>query len=99
MARTMAVPKLQGTIGPGFTISLKAGAGDGPVLGPRALEREVVDARLVGDDQGVVPVLERRNLLAVSVLGGPYGDPDTKKGTYRIYCTVHPTVSSTFKVT
>jgi hypothetical protein len=83
---TTAVPKLHGTIGPGYTISLKNAQGKKVKSLKRGKYTFIVrDKANIHNFTGFV------GTKTVSVT--------LKKGTYRFYCTVHPFVSGTFKVT
>ena len=99
-ATTMAAPKLHGTIGPGFTISLKNAHG-----------KKVTTLKhgkytfVVGDKSSIHnftlngPGAKNKTITGTSFVGTKTVTPTLKKGTYRFYCTVHPTITGTFKVT
>jgi plastocyanin len=99
-ATTMAVPKLNGIIGPGFTISLKNAHG-----------KKVTTLKhgkytfVVGDKSGIHnftlngPGIKNKTITATSFVGTKTVTVTLKKGKYTFYCTVHPTITGTFKVT
>jgi plastocyanin len=99
-ATTTAVPKLNGIIGPGFTISLKNTHG-----------KKVTTLKhgkytfVVGDKSSIHnftlngPGIKNKTITATSFVGTKMATLTLKKGKYTFYCTVHPTISGTFKVT
>jgi plastocyanin len=99
-ATTLAVPKLQGTIGPGFTISLKNAHG-----------KKVTTLKhgkytfIVGDKSSIHnftlngPGTKNKTITGTSFVGTKTLTLTLKKGMYTFYCTVHPTITGTFKVT
>jgi len=99
-ATTMVVPKLHGTIGPGFTISLKNARG-----------KKVTTLKhgkytfIVGDKSGIHnftlngPGIKNKTITGTSFVGTKTVTPALKKGSYTFYCTVHPDITGTFKVT
>jgi hypothetical protein len=99
-ARTMAVPKLHGAIGPGFTISLKNASG-----------KKVTTLKhgkytfIVGDKSSIHNFTlngagpKNKTITGTGFVGTKTVTLTLKKGTARFYCTVHPTIPGTFKVT
>lgn len=99
-ATAMAVPKLRGTIGPGFTISLKNAQG-----------KKVTTVKhgkytfIVGDKSSIHnftltgPGTKNKMITGTSFVGTKTVTLTLKKGKYTFYCTVHPTITGTFKVT
>jgi plastocyanin len=99
-ATGMAVPKLRGTIGPGFTISLKNAHG-----------KKVTTLKhgkytfIVGDKSSIHnftlngPGARNKPITGTSFVGTKTVTLTLKAGKYRFYCTVHPTITGTFKVT
>ncbi len=99
-ATTMVVPKLHGTIGPGYTISLKNARG-----------KKVTTLKhgkytfIVGDKSGIHnftlngPGIKNKTITGTSFVGTKTVTLTLKKGSYTFYCTVHPTITGTFKVT
>jgi plastocyanin len=99
-ATTMVVPKLHGTIGPGFTISLKNARG-----------KKVTTLKhgkytfIVGDKSGIHnftlngPGIKNKTITGTSFVGTKTVTLTLKKGSYTFYCTVHPTITGTSKVT
>ena len=99
-AATMIVPKLHGTIGPGFTISLKNARGKKVTT-----LKHGKYAFIVGDKSGIHnftlngPGIKNKTITGTSFVGTKTVTLTLKKGKYTFYCTVHPTISGTFKVT
>ena len=99
-ATTLAVPKLHGTIGPAFTISLKNAHG-----------KKVTTLKhgkytfIVGDKSSIHnftlngPGTKNKTITGTSFVGTKTVTLTLKKGMYTFYCTVHPTITGTFKVT
>jgi plastocyanin len=99
-ATMMAVPKLHGMIGPGYTISLKNAKG-----------KKVTTLKhgkytfIVGDKSSIHnftlngPGTKNKTITGTSFVGTKTVTLTLKKGTYRFYCTVHPTITGTFKIT
>jgi hypothetical protein len=99
-ATTRAVPKLRGTIGPSFTISLKNAHGKKVTTLKRGKYTFIV-----GDKSSIHnftlngPGTKNKAITGTSFVGMKTVTLTLKKGTYRFYCTVHPTITGTFKVT
>lgn len=97
---TMAVPKLHGTIGPGFTISLKNAHGKKVTT-----LKHGKYAFIVGDKSSIHnftlngPGTKNKTITGTSFVGTKTVTLTLKRGTYRFYCTVHPSITGTFKVT
>jgi len=99
-ATTTAVAKLRGTIGPGYTISLKNAAG-----------KRVKSLRhgkytfIVRDKAGIHnftlkgPGVRNKMISGTGFVGTKTVTLRLKAGKYRFYCTVHPTITGPFKVT
>lgn len=99
-ASTMAVPKLNGTIGPGFTISLKNRNGKTvKTLTHGKYTLIVRDKANIHNFTLNGPGTKNRMITGTSFVGTKTVTLTLKKGMYRVYCTVHPTISATFKVT
>jgi hypothetical protein len=97
-ATAMAVPKLQGTIGPGFTISLKRGIARVRLLKAGRYAFVVADKSSIHNFTLNGPGATNRTITGTSFVGAKTVTLTLKKGTYRFYCTVHPTITGTFKV-
>ena len=99
-ATTMVVPKLHGTIGPGFTISLKNAKGK-----KVATLKHGKYTFIVGDKSGIHnftlngPGIKNKTITGTSFVGTKTVTLALKKGSYTFYCTVHPDITGTFKVT
>jgi hypothetical protein len=99
-ASTMAVPKLNGTVGPGFTISLKNAGGKRVKTLRRGKYTFIVrDKSSIHNFTLNGPGIRNRTITGTSFVGTKTVTVTLKKGKYRFYCTVHPTVSGTFTVT
>jgi hypothetical protein len=97
-ATPMALPKLTGTVGPGFTISLKRG------LAPVKLLKAGKYTFVVTDKSGIHnfhlkgPGLSRA-ITAVGFTGTKTVTLTLKKGRYTYVCDVHPSMVGHFTVT
>ena len=99
-ATAMAAPKLQGTIGPGFTIALKDARGKTvKTLRHGSYTFVVSDKSSIHNFTLNGPGISNKTITGTSFVGSKTVTLTVKKGSYRFYCTVHPTVSGTFKVT
>ena len=99
-ATTGAVPKLQGTIGPGYTISLKDAHGKKVKTLKHGKYTFVVrDKASIHNFTLNGPGIKNKTITGTSFVGTKTVTLTLKKGAYRLYCTVHPTVTGTFKVT
>ena len=99
-ATTLAVPKLKGTIGPSFTISLKNAQGKKVTTVKHGKYTFVVsDKSSIHNFTLNGPGTKNRTITGTGFVGTKTVTLTLKKGTYRFYCTVHPTVTGTFKVT
>ena len=99
-ATTVAVPKLHGTIGPSFTISLKNANGKKvATLKHGKYTFIVADKSSIHNFTLNGPGAKNRTITGTSFVGTKRVTLTLKKGTYRFYCTVHPTITGTFKVT
>jgi plastocyanin len=99
-ASAMAPPKLHGTVGPDFTISLKDAHGKAV----KTLKHGKYTF-IVQDKAGLHnftlngPGIKNKTITGTAFVGTKTVTVTLKKGRYTFYCTVHPTVSGTFKVT
>jgi hypothetical protein len=99
-ATTVAVPKLQGIIGPGYTISLKDAHGKKVKTLKHGKYTFVVrDKASIHNFTLNGPGIKNKTITGTSFVGTKTVTLTLKKGTYRLYCTVHPFVTGTFKVT
>jgi plastocyanin len=100
MATVTAVPKLHGTIGPGFTISLKNAHGKKVVtLKHGSYTFIVADKSSIHNFTLNGPGAKNKTLTGTGFVGTKTVTVTLKKGTYKFYCTVHPDITGTFKVT
>jgi plastocyanin len=98
-ASSMATPKLTGTVGPGFTISLKKAGKAFKTLKAGKYTFVVADKASIHNFQ-----IEGRGLdkaiTSVSFKGTKTVTLTLKKGTYKFYCAPHEsTMHGSFKVT
>lgn len=95
-----ALPKLQGTIGPGFTISLKDAHGKAVKTVKHGKFTLVVqDKSSIHNFTLKGPGVTNKMVTGTSFVGKKTTTVTLKKGSYRYYCTVHPEVTGTLKVT
>ena len=97
---SMAVTKLYGTVGPGYTISLKN------AQGKRVTTLKHGKYTFVVQDKSNIhnftlngPGVKNKMITGTSFVGPKTVTVTLKAGKYRYYCTVHPFVTGTFKVT
>ena len=99
IATTMAVPELHGTIGPGFTISLKDAHGKKvATLKPGKYTFVVRDESNIHNFTLNGPGINNRTITDTGFVGTKTVTLTLKHGPYKFYCTVHPTIIGTFKV-
>lgn len=100
MATVTAAPKLHGTIGPGFTISLKNAHGKKVVtLKHGSYTFIVADKSSIHNFTLNGPGAKNKTITGTGFVGTKTVTVTLKKGTYKFYCTVHPDITGTFKVT
>jgi hypothetical protein len=96
-ASPMAPPKLVGTVGPGFTISLKQGLKPVRALKAGRYTLVVTDKSSIHNFRLIGPGVNR----AITTVGGTGTKTVTvmlKKGRYTFHCDVHPTMVGHFTV-
>jgi hypothetical protein len=99
LALAMGPPKLAGTVGPGFTISLKDAKGKKvATLKPGAYVFAVSDKASIHNFTVNGPGVKNRTLTGTTFVGSKTVSLTLKAGKYTFYCTVHPTVTGTFTV-
>ena len=100
LASAMTVPKEKGTVGPGYTISLKT------VKGKTVKTLKAGKYTFVVTDKASAhnftldgPGIKDKTITGTGFTGTKSATVKLKKGKYEFYCTVHPFVKGTFKVT
>jgi plastocyanin len=98
-ASSMAVPKLTGTVGPGFTISLKRGTAPVRMLKAGKYTFVVSDKASIHNFQIKGPGLNRA-ITTVGFVGTRTVTLLLKRGTYTFYCVPHQSsMHGSFRVT
>ncbi len=94
-----AIPTLKGSVLENFTISLKTSAGK-PVRLLKAGRYTFVvnDKATIHNFTVKGPGILNRTITGTSFVGTKTAILTLKPGTYVFYCTVHPTLRGTFKV-
>ena len=94
-----AAPKtVNGTVGPGFTISLKSGGKKVSSLKPGSYKFEITDRSSSHDFHLIGPGLNKL-ITGVSFVGKKSVTVTLKKGTYRFVCDPHASaMKGSFKV-
>jgi hypothetical protein len=96
----MSLPKLHGVIGPGYSISLKDAHGKAvKTLKHGKYTLVVQDKASIHNFTLNGPGIRNKTITGTTFVGTKTVTVTLKTGKYRYYCTVHPTVSGTFKVT
>ena len=99
IAGSMTVPKLFGTVGPGFTISLK------DAKGKAVKQLKAGKYAFVIRDKSSIHTFSlkgpsiNKTLTSAVFVGSKSVTLTLKAGSYTFYCAVHPTVRGTFKAT
>jgi len=100
VAGAMTVPKLFGTVGPGFTISLK------DAKGKAVKQVKAGKYTFVIRDKSSIHTFSlkgpgiNKTLTSVAFVGSKSVTLTLRTGTYTFYCAVHPTtMRGTFKAT
>jgi plastocyanin len=88
--------KLNGTVGPGFTISLKMGGKTVKSLNTGTYKFVIADKSNIHDFSLKGPI--NKHLTSVSFVGNKTVKLTLKKGKYTYYCSIHPTMKGTFTV-
>jgi hypothetical protein len=95
-----SLPKLKGTIGPGYTISLKNSAGKRvTTLKHGRYTLAVQDKSNIHNFTLNGPGIHNKMISGTGFVGPKTVTVTLKAGKYKYYCTVHPFVSGTFSVT
>ena len=96
----VSLPKLHGVIGPGYSISLKN------AQGKRVTTLKHGKYTLVVQDKANIhnftlngPEIKNKMITGTTFVGTKTVTVTLKAGKYKYYCTVHPFVTGSFKVT
>lgn len=92
-----APTKLTGTVGPGFTITLKKGGVKVRTLKAGRYTIRVTDKSDVHDFWLKGPV--RRNITGVGFQGTRTVTLTLRRGSYTYYCAIHPPMKAGFRAT
>jgi plastocyanin len=96
--RASMVPKLKGTVGPGYTISLTRGGKKVKTLKPGRYTFVVSDKASIHNFQIEGPGIDRA-ITSVSFKGTKTVTLALKRGTYKFYCVPHEsTMHGSFRV-
>jgi plastocyanin len=99
LASAMTVPKLKGSVGPGFSNSLKNSKGKSVTLLKAGKYTFVVtDKASIHNFTLDGPGFNDKTITGTSFTGTKSVTVKLKKGSYKVYCTVHPTIVHKFKV-
>jgi len=99
LASAMTVPKLKGSVGPGFTISLKTAKGKTvKTVKTGKYTFVVTDKASIHNFTVNGPGVKNKTITGTGFTGTKSVTLKLKKGKYEFYCTVHPTIHGTFKV-
>jgi plastocyanin len=94
-----SIPKLRGTIGPGYTISLQNAQGKAvKTLKHGKYTFTVRDKSNIHNFTLNGHGIQNKVISGTGFVGTKTVTVTLKTGSYRYYCTVHPFVSKTFKV-
>ena len=96
-ASSTAPPKLIGTVGPGFTISLKQNGKPVKTLKARSYTFVISDKASIHDFHLTGPGLSKV-ITGVGFTGTKTVTMPLKKGTYKYRCDVHPSMHGSFRV-
>lgn len=98
-ATSMTHPRLTGTVGPGFTITLKRGTAPVKLLKAGTYTFAVSDKSNIHNFHLTGPGLNKE-ITAIGFVGAKTVTLTLKKGTYKFVCDPHfTTMHGTFKVT
>jgi plastocyanin len=99
LASAMTVPKLNGTVGPGYTISFKRVGKSVKTLTPGKYTFVVKDKSSIHNFTLDGGGFEDKVITGTAFTGTKNVTLRLKKGSYKVYCTIHPTIVHRFKVT
>ena len=93
-----AATTLDGTVGPGFTITLTKGGQKVTSLKAGSYTFKVSDKSNIHNYVLNGPGVSNKEITGLSYMGTKSATVTLKRGTYKYYCTPHPTMKYTFTV-
>ncbi len=93
-----AATTLDGTVGPGFTMTLTKGGQKVTSLKAGSYTFKVTDKSSMHNYVLNGPGVKNKEITGLSQTGTKSATVKLKKGTYTYYCTPHPTMKYTFTV-
>ncbi len=94
-----AATTINGLVGPGFNISVSKGGSKVTSLKAGRYTFKVVDKSSAHNFVLNGPGVKNKEITGLSAVTTKSMTVTLKKGTYTFYCTPHPTMKGTFKVT
>ena len=93
-----AATTLDGTVGPGFTMTLTTAGKKVTSLKPGSYTFKVTDKSEAHNYVLNGPGVKNKEITGLSYMGSKSATVTLKKGTYTYYCTPHPPMKYTFTV-
>lgn len=93
-----AATTLDGTVGPGFTMSLTKGGQKVTSLKAGSYTFKVTDKSSIHNFVLNGPGVKNKEITGLALMGTKSATVTLKKGTYTYYCSPHPTMKYTFTV-
>ena len=90
-----STPKLTGTVGPGYTITLKKGTTKVKTLKAGKYTFVITDKASIHNFTVKGPGISNRTITGTAFVGTKTALLTLKPGKYTLYCTVHPTMVRT----
>jgi hypothetical protein len=95
-----ALTKLNGTIGPGYTIALRDSRGKSVTKLAHGTYTFVIhDKASIHNFTLNGPGIKDKTITGTTFVGTKTVTVTVRKGRYRYFCTVHPTITGAFRVT
>jgi plastocyanin len=93
-----AATMLNGTVGPGFTMTLTKGGKKVTTLKAGSYTFKVTDKSSIHNYVLKGPGIKNKEITGLAQMGTKSATVTLKKGTYTYYCTPHPTMKYRFTV-